>query len=61
LEGNANQRDVEEPIISKAIANIASRPLGKRGRVSKKRSHVEIWATEKAEMKKLKEKKEKKK
>jgi len=60
LKGNVNQHDVEEPIITKAIVNIASRPLGKRGKVAKKRSHVEIWAMEKAKIKEMKKKKEKK-
>ncbi len=61
LEGNANQHDIEEPIISRAIANIASRPLGKKGRVSKKRSHVTIWATDKSKLKKMKDKNKDKK
>jgi ribosomal protein L22 len=60
LEGNANQHNVEEPIITKAIANIASRPLGKKGRISKKRSHLIIWATEKSRIKMIKENKNKK-
>jgi ribosomal protein L22 len=59
LQGNANQHDVEEPIITKAIANMASRPLGKKGRISKKRSHITIWATEKSKMKMIKQNKNK--
>lgn len=61
LQGNANQHEVDEPVITKAIANIAARPLGKKGRVSKKRSHIEIYATEKSKIKKSKEKKKIKK
>ncbi|MBT4376358.1 hypothetical protein HOD29_03205 [archaeon] len=57
LTGNANQNEIDEPIITGAMANQASRPFGKMGRVRKKRSHVQITCTEKSQIKKLKEKK----
>ena len=41
LLSNANNHDVEEPIISEAIANQGSRPYGKRG-VKRKRTHITI-------------------
>jgi large subunit ribosomal protein L22 len=47
LAANSNMNGMEEPIIHKAIANIASRPFGKGGRVRKKRTHVRIIAIEK--------------
>src|SRR3989344_3672532 len=37
LSANANVNGIEEPVISEAIANMASRPYGKFGRVRKKR------------------------
>jgi len=47
LSANANVNDIDEPIIVKAIANIASRPFGKFGRVRKKRTHIKIVAMNK--------------
>jgi len=47
LQANANANDLNEPIIVEAVANFASRPYGKFGRVQKKRSHVKIKAIEK--------------
>jgi len=55
LQGNANQHDINEPIIKEAIANKAQRPYGRFGRVKKKRSHVKIFAFEKSKIKKKKE------
>ena len=47
LLANANANGLEEPIVSEAIANLASRPYGKFGRVKKKRTHVKLVAKEK--------------
>ncbi len=47
LQANANANGLDEPIITEAMANIASQPYGKFGRVRKKRSHVLIKAKEK--------------
>ena len=60
LSGNANQNDIEEPIITKAVANIGARPFGKSG-MRKKRSHIKIIVTEKSSIKKLKKKNGRKK
>lgn len=59
LIGNANANDIDEPVISLAVANIASRPYGRFGRTRKKRTHVLIKA--KSGVKKALEKKKKKK
>ena len=56
LNANANMHEIEEPIISFAMANMASKPYGKFGRVRKKRSHVTIKARSKKENKKNKSK-----
>lgn len=53
LQGNANQHDIDNPVIYEAIANIAERPFGRFGRWQRKRTHVTI----KARTKKNKEKK----
>lgn len=47
LQTNANVGGMEEPVIVEAMANMASRPYGKFGRVKKKRTHVKIKAREK--------------
>ena len=47
LSANANVNGIEEPVISEAIANMASRPYGKFGRVRKKRTHIKIIVKEK--------------
>ena len=47
LSANANVNGLENPIISDAIANLASRPYSKFGRVRKKRTHVKIIAKQK--------------
>ena len=46
LLGNANNHDVDEPVISEAIANQASRPFGRRG-IKRKRTHIIIKARSK--------------
>ncbi|MEK6757933.1 MAG: uL22 family ribosomal protein [Nanoarchaeota archaeon] len=43
---NATVNEIEEPVISEAIANLASRPYGRFGRVRKKRTHVRIVVKE---------------
>jgi ribosomal protein L22 len=60
LQGNANQHEIDEPIISEAIANLAQRPYGRFGSIRKKRSHVKIIAYEKSKLKSKRKKKEKK-
>jgi len=47
LSANANVHGLNKPIIVEAIANIASRPFGRFGRVRKKRTHVTIKVKEK--------------
>lgn len=47
LRANAVVNNLENPVISEAFANIASRPFSKFGRVRKKRSHITIKAVEK--------------
>lgn len=64
LQGNANHNDINEPIITEAVANIGVRPMGRFGSVKRKRTHVKIVATEKNKIKKKNQKnknKEKKK
>ncbi len=55
LQANANVNGLEEPIVAEAMANIASQPYGKFGRVRRKRTHVLIKAKEKVNKKKSKE------
>ena len=52
LQANANNHNVDEPIITEAVANLASRPFGRFGRIRKKRTHVKIVAREKKTTKK---------
>lgn len=47
LQTNANINGLDQPIITEAIANIASRPLGRFGRIKRKRTHVKIVVKEK--------------
>ena len=61
LIGNANVGDMDEPIITEAIANLASRPYGRFGRHKKKRTHLTIKAKEKKLISKTKSKKKSKK
>jgi len=49
LSANAETNGLENPMIVKAVANIASRPYGRFGAIRKKRSHVEITAIDKKE------------
>ncbi len=56
LQANANVNGLEEPRIVEAIANLASRPYGKFGRVKKKRTHVRIKVKEKKLISKEKKK-----
>ncbi len=60
LKSNSDVDGVENPIIIEAIANIAPRPLGKFGRVQRKRTHVKIVAKDKSKLKKLNKKTKKK-
>lgn len=46
LGANARENNLDEPIISEAIANYAARPRGKFGRTQKKRTHVTIKVKE---------------
>lgn len=55
LKGNADNHDVEDPIITEAIANQASRPVGRFGRWERKRTHVKIKATARDKIKKKKQ------
>lgn len=50
LQSNANELD--NPIIGEAMANLASRPFGRFGRIKRKRTHVKIIAMEKNKLKK---------
>lgn len=54
LMGNANNHELNEPVIAEAIANIAQRPYGRFGRVRKKRTHVTLKAREKKSKEKKK-------
>lgn len=56
LQANANNHDVEEPIIVEAIANFGSKVVGRFGIWERKRAHIKIIARSK-----LKNKEEKKK
>lgn len=47
LGANATQSDLENPIISEAIPNMASRPFAKGGRARKKSTHIKLVAREK--------------
>ena len=57
----ANTSDLNEPLISEAIANLASRPFGRFGRIKRKRTHIKIIAKEKKKIKELNKKKQVKK
>lgn len=60
LLANANANDIDEPIIKEAMANMASRPLGRFGSIKRKRTHVQISVVEKKTQKKSKKKVNKK-
>lgn len=55
LLGNANNHDVDEPVISFARANIGSRPYARHG-IKRKRTHIIIKAKSKKKTKKEKKK-----
>ena len=59
LAGNANNHEIDEPIIFEASANWARAPRGRFGRVKRKRTHITIKAKEMTikENKKTEEKK----
>jgi len=46
LSGNSNANDMNEPIVSGAIANKSPRPAGRFGRWERKRSHIKLVARE---------------
>ncbi|VVB83611.1 Ribosomal protein L22p/L17e [uncultured archaeon] len=52
LKANANMNNMEEPIITEAVPNRASRPYGRFGRIKRKRTHIHIKAVEKNKIKK---------
>jgi len=54
LAGNAIQNDMDEPIISEAIANKGTTVYGKLGRVHKKKTNIKIICIEKKLIKKKK-------
>lgn len=60
LKGNADNHDVEEPIITEAIANKAPRPMARFGRWERKRAHITIIARSRTKLKKEKTKTKKK-
>ncbi len=47
LQANANANEIENPRIVEAVANLASRPYGRFGRIRKKRTHVKLVAKNK--------------
>lgn len=51
LAANANANNLNNPVVSEVISNMAQRPFGKNGRVRKKRSHIKIIAREAMEKK----------
>ena len=53
LRGNANNHEIDNPVITEARANWAPSPRGKFGRVKRKRTHITLKAKEM----KIKEKK----
>ncbi|MBU3906937.1 MAG: hypothetical protein KKA64_01670 [Nanoarchaeota archaeon] len=58
VSANANASGMNDPIITEAIANMASRPYGKFGKIRKKRTNVIIKVKEKKSNKKEKGEKE---
>lgn len=60
LQGNANNHDVDEPVIVEAVANFGDRPLGRFGRWQRKRTHIKIKARSKKKKSVNKNKEEKK-
>jgi large subunit ribosomal protein L22 len=58
LSSNADNHEVENPIITKAIANLSQRPFGRFGKVKRKRTHIYLEAQDKEFIIKKKNKKE---
>ena len=56
LLANSNTIDLNNPIITEAVSNLASRPYGKFGRVKRKRTHVKLVASERKKSNKLNKK-----
>jgi len=54
LAGNANNHEINEPVITEAIANRAQSPFGQFGRVRRKRTHITLKAREMKIMEKKK-------
>ena len=54
LQANANANEIENPRIVEAVANLASRPYGRFGRIRKKRTHVKLVAKNKLNKEKKK-------
>ncbi len=52
LIGNSNANGIDDPVITEAIANLASRPFGRFGRWKRKRTHIKLVARNKKEKKK---------
>jgi len=52
LSSNANENELEDPVIVEAIANIGARPFGGFGRIRRKRTHIKIKVKEKKTKKK---------
>jgi len=52
LKGNANNHEVDDAVITEAIANFAHRPFGRDGKL-KKRTHITLKARSKNNLKKL--------
>jgi len=55
LRANANNHEVDDPVITEAVANLAQRPFARGGR-RRKRTHVTIKARERKMVKKTKKK-----
>jgi len=56
LSANANMNELEEPIITEAVANKASQPYGRSGAIKRKRTHIKIKVMEKKLISKKKNK-----
>ncbi|PIO08317.1 hypothetical protein COU59_01675 [Candidatus Pacearchaeota archaeon CG10_big_fil_rev_8_21_14_0_10_34_12] len=57
LSGNSVANGIEEPVIMEAVANIGQRQYGRFGSIRRKKTHIKIVAKEKAQKKKVEEKK----
>ena len=54
LKANSDVNKIEEPVIVEAIANKASMPYGRFGRIRRKRTHIKLKSKEKSLIKKNK-------